>query len=1450
MNDLITADQFENESPETTQTPVAVADKLITADEFECEYVTQEMPKVSDVVGWPTRMAIGVQEGMEQYEKVPAQLMVYMGNAVRQGSARAKLMNGREPGLYNYSDDFQYNVGNRLLNLGMKNLKLIQERQAKEAVVKDEKFDVARDVGAGAPSIIQSVLLGATLGAGAAGVAVGTQMLGQKTEQLVDQPETLDKPFIGFGDRGADKLVSQPLVNALIEGRLEAVTLNKFLKETGPFLFRTIKQTITEGFQEFMQSASESAVDMAFQTRDVKEIPDALVESAYSFVIGAALGGPTAFGFNTMNRNAVIDHFTDLTGDRKKAVKLADISLEGALDDITTILETESGMRQSHGEIFNKMYATLYESVEKSGALANMNDDQKASYLKVAANEFANQAVMQAVQRGVSVSEVVEGSSISVNQDGSFTIVGGTGQQELNQPALQADHPLNFPTKEAYVESWNLFHGTPAEIEGGVLKFGAGKQLKKGGYMGGHFLSDREEAAASFQFGGEMYRAKGDIKDKVFDINKNKNIFKTFIGKKFRNSDGEMETFTKDHYDSMFPDGNDADWSTVYVDVAEYIAKPKGFIGIKIKEHAGGVDANTYQLWQDEIPIKTKAQLESEWQKAHDEANGQRLMQGANVNDLGFYSQAEKAINELKQDKMAVSQAEDIMNGIEAEDGSAVVHSVDITPEMRESVSQGMPLFQPQQGGQEPRASITMKGNEYVIRFLKTADPSSIPHELAHFWLDNMFQYVKSGKAPAHYKARWDNISKFLGVSQGQETLTVEQQEKWAKSYEAYLYQGATPSPNLANEYMEYRKWLRHVYADKEAIGETLTPQAEAIFDSLMVVDKQYIENIKKYGTRKRTNKAGRDVKALVDELFVPLSTRLSKVDESLKIALRKYMFNMSIKAKNDIDAVKPFLDKMSKLNTDEFKTLDLALKNRDMDTVNDIVKRNGLEVEFTKMQQALEDIFTRAKDAGLDVKYLENYFPRKVQDVDDYLTFLRGNKDWTAISREIRNVEREEGRALTEEERAEVADQIIRGYGDEKINTGKTSNMKARKIGSLTADQNMYYKPSPVALIEYITSMNDKIETARFVGQGGKNLDESVGAYVDDLINTGVINYESEREVRKVIKAIIGKRGTSGAITGYKNFSYIYTMGSPISAITQLGDLAMSLMKNGYYETGKALVQRKKVTKEDIGLDSIAEEFSDPSKSGKAVNAVFNAVGLSWMDGLGKATILTGVLNRLSKQAKDGKLDLEPYFGDNAKQVEQDLVNKNITDDVKFLMFSELADVQPIALSEMPEAYVAGGNARLWYMLKSYTIKQLDVYHNEVFRKMKDDPVKGVQNLLRFTFALMLMGMSADALKDVLLGRPITLADLVMDNILKAVGFSKYTIYKAKREGALTAGMQIMNPPIPFFDDIIKDVMNRFKDEPPEVREMRIWNALPVVGKFYYWWFGGGRTMIEENEE
>ena len=172
-----------------------------------------------------------------------------------------------------------------------------------------------------------------------------------------------------------------------------------------------------------------------------------------------------------------------------------------------------------------------------------------------------------------------------------------------------------FKSAEEFVESHDVFHGTPADIKGGSLKFGEGDQLKKGGHMGGHFLTNDPEIASAFSFGGEVYRASGDIKRQVLDVNKNKKLFKDFIGSEYK-IDGESVVFTKQEFDTIFPNGR-ADWSTINQELAEQLSRAEGKIGVALPEFAAGKEGITYQIFKDEIPIHTKQQLTDIWNKAN-----------------------------------------------------------------------------------------------------------------------------------------------------------------------------------------------------------------------------------------------------------------------------------------------------------------------------------------------------------------------------------------------------------------------------------------------------------------------------------------------------------------------------------------------------------------------------------------------------------------------------------------------------------------------------------------------------------------------------------------------------------------------------------------------------------------------------------------------------------------
>ncbi|MBD21358.1 MAG: hypothetical protein CMM37_09995 [Rhodospirillaceae bacterium] len=69
----------------------------------------------------------------------------------------------------------------------------------------------------------------------------------------------------------------------------------------------------------------------------------------------------------------------------------------------------------------------------------------------------------------------------------------------------------------------------------------------------------------------------------------------------------------------------------------------------------------------------------------------------------------------------------------------------------------------------------------------------------------------------------------------------------------------------------------------------------------------------------------------------------------------------------------------------------------------------------------------------------------------------------------------------------------------------------------------------------------------------------------------------------------------------------------------------------------------------------------------------------------------------------------------------------------VEELIWYKFLDHSPATLGEMPKFYNATGNARILYMLKSFTIKQFDVFRQagiEDIRKAYDAKAKGNDKL------------------------------------------------------------------------------------------------------------------------
>jgi hypothetical protein len=785
------------------------------------------------------------------------------------------------------------------------------------------------------------------------------------------------------------------------------------------------------------------------------------------------------------------------------------------------------------------------------------------------------------------------------------------------------------------------------------------------------------------------------------------------------------------------------------------------------------------------------------------------------------------------------------------------------------------------------RGSTTFSKGGTVIRLFKDANASTIFHELGHVFLRDMKRVAADTKRPM-VRNDWKIVKEWLGVDGNK--LTEEQEEKFARGFEAYLREGKAPKPGLQSVFDRFKTWLESIYKSAKDLKVDINDDIRRVFDRMLGGDfvKAEKEAQKEIEDRREadyelvaqdkpsssliedTARNLRDVSNLASDAFVPVSTRLGNIDRRLKHAVRRFIFRTGLYSNEDRAAIKGFIDKVSKKFSEaDYRVLDLALKNRDTKKVDELIKKYDAVEDWKKVRETLDDIYSEAEDVGLDMGYVEDYFPRKVKSDKalEFLSFLKGTPQWGEIQEAIQQADVFGN--MTPEERAEVANNYLRGFTRNSIDLAEPDAAKSRTIDYVTPQMNEFYEDSTQTLMNYITGLRHGIESRKLFGKSEKETDKNIGAYVVQLIEEGVISPKQEAELKKILKAVVEPVGTRGFVGWSKNASYIYLMGSPISAITQIQDLAFSLAFNGYYRTGKSLLKslpahiplagRKigdamgLIRKEDIGIDNILEEYSSNSRASKAVRATFKAVGLTGMDDIGKEVYINAALERVQKANKKGgpawEALVKDIFGVEGDQFKQDLKDGILSENVKYMLFSELSDIQPISLAEMPRGYLRGGNGRIFYMLKTYTVKQIDIYRRTIISEIASgDPkrmIVGVRNMIHLGAALMLMGMASDALKDLLLGRKIDVDQLVTDNILKIMGFTKFQIYKARQEGiAQTFFETLFIPPnISPLTDLQRDVRDIGIKEKKPLKDAEMLGRIPLVGKFYYWWWGGGHA-------
>jgi hypothetical protein len=602
------------------------------------------------------------------------------------------------------------------------------------------------------------------------------------------------------------------------------------------------------------------------------------------------------------------------------------------------------------------------------------------------------------------------------------------------------------------------------------------------------------------------------------------------------------------------------------------------------------------------------------------------------------------------------------------------------------------------------------------------------------------------------------------------------------------------------------------------------------------------------------------------------ISLELRNISQPLGRRLFEFDMDEMVETAKRIKTIAPFIKSLHKAGAAARGPLnDAILTGKPGPVLAALGKLGKPEViqQWKTARALLEDLGKGLIDAGRLKQLLPDYFPRMVVDYPGLLkalglearTYLE-----TMMEKENLKSLREKGVELSPLDQSLV----VNKYLERAVNgQGKPGFLKKRSIEEITAELSPFYAPAMESLPLYIRAVVKEIERAKFFGKdlvrlpesGAINLDTSIGNLVNRELAAGRVKPEQVDRVKDLLRSRFGpgEQGSSRGIQAFRNVTNAMLLGDVFSALRNLGDIGpIYAMYNGLSlaKSAAALITRdsQRITAVDMGMAKhLAEEFVHGTRrpvlfklpltdkqiqlsTARFADLSFKLGGFRFVDVGMKELAANTALSYYQAAVKKPRTLAEfrarygEFFGKDFDALVADLQAKRTTRLTRMLATRELADLQPLFKSEMSKFYNDHPDGRVLYMLKSFTLSQINLVRDRGFAEMKRGNVRrGTEFLLRYTLLAGFMGMTTDNLIRSLQERDTSwnLLDLPA-HALKNFGWSQYALDKLRSGKPEEAALAIAAPPV-------KPIYDVLTGKPEAVR------YVPVVGEAAYYHGMGG---------
>jgi hypothetical protein len=608
-----------------------------------------------------------------------------------------------------------------------------------------------------------------------------------------------------------------------------------------------------------------------------------------------------------------------------------------------------------------------------------------------------------------------------------------------------------------------------------------------------------------------------------------------------------------------------------------------------------------------------------------------------------------------------------------------------------------------------------------------------------------------------------------------------------------------------------------------------------------------------------------------LDKFLGTISTRIGNISQSVKNRLREFEFDTHARTAEFSKRVEPFFTTFKDVPKATQAQISKHLFNGDFDAATGLMSEfsPALSEAFEKnVKPVLDELGTELLESGHSFEKIANYFPRRVKDYDALRASL-GLKERGILDEQLEAYAKNKKTSvskLTDEERSKVIDLALRGYKQTKDGF-KPSFAKQRaidKVDNVTLDT---YANADESLAMYIRNAVHDVERRKFFGRSTKvddanqfDTQTSIGQLVKDELADGTLDKARQLELEELLSArfIGGEQSPSAVGKAIRDLGYMGTIANPITAMIQLSDAGVTSGLSGFRNTIASMFGTKEIKIVDLGIDDLITKelaLGDNRKIAKALDKIMSGVGFKAIDRLSKETLINAALKRARAAVKSPKgeaklrKEVEKVMGKETDAFIADMKAGEVSRNVKLWAFNELSDVQPVSLSEMPEMYLNSKNGRLAYMLKSFTLKQIDLVRNKVIGQWKaGNKVQASKNAALLAGYLTTSNVATGAVKDILLGREVRVEDIpdrAIWSLLGVYGMNEYVYDRYLKQGKIIeGGMAYITPAAPYVEALTTLATEPFEDDPDYSRAL---TGIPAVGRLLYNWYGGGAEKFNE---